>query len=152
MLPLLELLFSLLWRKWILPKKCWSARNPIFMILRRLTTLLDGGLMQYWVPRNPQSLKPSLRTQIETTPIMKSLPHNMTHKWALFLQRYALFAATSALFFPYVPFWTPRSGRSYKIPSVCMSVCMSVCLWQLPSLNHAYNFADFWHEGRGPLV
>ena len=45
-------------------------------------------------------------------------------------------------------FWTLRRGRSYKIPSLCLSVCMS----QLPSLNHAYNFSDFWNEGRGPLV
>ena len=26
-------------------------------------------------------------------------------------------------------FWTPRTGRSYKMPSVCMYVCMYVCLY-----------------------
>ena len=31
-------------------------------------------------------------------------------------------------------------------------VCLYVCMSQLPSLNHAYKFSDFWHEGRGPLV
>ena len=45
-------------------------------------------------------------------------------------------------------YWTPRRGWFFKIASVCPYVCM----WQLPSLNHAYNFADIWHEGRGPLV
>merc|ERR1711973_424517 len=56
----------------------------------------------------------------------------------------------------YIPCWTPRRGRSYKMPSVCMSVCLSVCMYvcmsQPSSLNQAYNFADFWYEGRGPLV
>ena len=28
-----------------------------------------------------------------------------------------------------MPNWTPRRGRSYKIPSVCMYVCMYVCLY-----------------------
>ena len=45
-------------------------------------------------------------------------------------------------------FWTSRREWSYKIPSVCLSVCM----WQPPSLNHAYKFAEIWHEGRGPLT
>ena len=36
--------------------------------------------------------------------------------------------------------------------SVCMYVCMYVCMSQPSSLNHAYNFSDFWYEGRGPLV
>ena len=46
---------------------------------------------------------------------------------------------------PLILFLDPRREEgSYSLPSVCP--------WKLPSLNHASEFTDFWHEGRGPLV
>ena len=33
-----------------------------------------------------------------------------------------------------------------------LSVCLYVRMSQPPSLDHAYKFAEIWHEGRGPLV
>ena len=46
------------------------------------------------------------------------------------------------------PFWLSL-GRFGSFGSFWV---VSSFIMYAPSLNHAYNFSDFWHEGRGPLV
>ena len=43
-------------------------------------------------------------------------------------------------------FWTPRSRRSYKIPSVCLSVCLYVCMYvcMYVGMSRKSTLSIFW--------